>query len=89
MYCIFQGGGKASTSLHVARTVCRRAERCVVPLVRNGELDKEAQVYLNRLVLWFFEYLMIHCQFWGSQSIEWNDYQWWYKKVEKRSGCGL
>lgn len=46
---VIPGGGKASTSLHVARTVCRRAERCVVPLVRNGELDKEAQVYLNRL----------------------------------------
>jgi cob(I)alamin adenosyltransferase len=45
---MFQGGGKACTSLHVARTICRRAERCVVPLVRNGEVDKEAQVYLNR-----------------------------------------
>jgi cob(I)alamin adenosyltransferase len=50
MYYMFQGGGKACTSLHVARTICRRAERCVVPLVRNGEVDKEAQVYLNRLV---------------------------------------
>ncbi|KAJ9591723.1 hypothetical protein L9F63_001751 [Diploptera punctata] len=46
---VIPGGGKACTSLHVARTICRRAERCVVPLVRNGEVDKEAQVYLNRL----------------------------------------
>ncbi|XP_069703870.1 corrinoid adenosyltransferase MMAB-like isoform X2 [Periplaneta americana] len=44
---VIPGGGKACTSLHVARTICRRAERCVVPLVRNGEVDKEAQVYLN------------------------------------------
>ncbi|PSN29935.1 hypothetical protein C0J52_26876 [Blattella germanica] len=45
---VIPGGGKACTSLHVARTICRRAERCVVPLVRTGEVDKEAQVYLNR-----------------------------------------
>lgn len=54
--CMFQGGGKACTSLHVARTICRRAERCVVTLVRNGEVDKEAQVYLNRLVLLYLLY---------------------------------
>lgn len=35
--------------MHVARSICRRAERAVVPLVRDGGLDKEAQVYLNRL----------------------------------------
>lgn len=45
----FQGGGIASASLHVARSLCRRAERVVVPLVRDGGLDKEAQIYLNRL----------------------------------------
>ncbi|KAK7867850.1 hypothetical protein R5R35_003522 [Gryllus longicercus] len=46
---VIPGGGKACASLHVARTICRRAERCVVPLVRQGNLDKEAQIYLNRL----------------------------------------
>lgn len=44
-----QGGGKACASLHVARTVCRRAERSITTLVRDGALDKEAQTYLNRL----------------------------------------
>ncbi|KAJ8955264.1 hypothetical protein NQ318_000291 [Aromia moschata] len=42
-------GGVASASLHVARSVCRKTERVLVPLVREGSLDKEAQVYLNRL----------------------------------------
>jgi len=46
---ILPGGGKASSCLHIARTVCRRAERAVAPLVSNGEVDKEALVYLNRL----------------------------------------
>ncbi|XP_051173290.1 corrinoid adenosyltransferase MMAB-like isoform X1 [Leptopilina boulardi] len=46
---IIPGGGKASASLHVARTICKRAERKVNELVKDGILDKEAQVYLTRL----------------------------------------
>ncbi|OXA52640.1 Cob(I)yrinic acid a,c-diamide adenosyltransferase, mitochondrial [Folsomia candida] len=46
---ILPGGGKASAALHVARTVCRRAERCVSPLVLSGEIDTQALIYLNRL----------------------------------------
>lgn len=46
---IIPGGGKASASLHVARTICKRAERKVNELVKDGVLDKEAQVYLTRL----------------------------------------
>ena len=39
----------ASASLHVARSICRRTERTVVPLVREGRLHDEALIYLNRL----------------------------------------
>ncbi|KAF2896880.1 hypothetical protein ILUMI_09290 [Ignelater luminosus] len=46
---IIPGGGIAAASLHVARAICRRTERVVVPLVREDGLDKEAQIYLNRL----------------------------------------
>ncbi|CAH1100933.1 unnamed protein product [Psylliodes chrysocephalus] len=46
---IIPGGGVASASLHVARAICRKTERVIVPLVRQGCLDKEAQIYLNRL----------------------------------------
>ena len=38
---ILPGGGKTSASLHVARSVCRRAERCVQPLVDMKEVDPE------------------------------------------------
>ncbi|KAJ8968883.1 hypothetical protein NQ317_015490 [Molorchus minor] len=48
-YVIPVRGGVASASLHVARSICRKAERVLVPLVGQGSLDKEAQIYLNRL----------------------------------------
>ena len=46
---ILPGGTKAASVLHFARTVCRRAERHVVPLVRNGKVTPSVVVYLNRL----------------------------------------
>jgi len=46
---ILPGGGLAAAHLHVARTTCRRAERTVVPLVRDGHAPDVVQRYLNRL----------------------------------------
>jgi cob(I)alamin adenosyltransferase len=47
---ILPTGAKAAAHLHVARTVCRRAERRVVPLVMDhGTCDPNALKYLNRL----------------------------------------
>ena len=43
---ILPGGSVTSATLHVARTICRRAERRVIPLVQAGEIDNEALIYL-------------------------------------------
>jgi len=43
------GGGWTSSFLHLARTVCRRAERCVVRLAAHEKIDDETVRYLNRL----------------------------------------
>ena len=43
---ILPGGSQAAAALHVARTVCRRAERAMVAL---GGLDPELLVYINRV----------------------------------------
>ena len=51
---VLPGGGVAGATLHLARTVCRRAERTVTPLARAAELDSSAAVYLNRLADFLF-----------------------------------
>lgn len=47
-------GGLAAATLHMARSVCRRAERAVVPLVRDSATDAAVGVYLNRLSDYLF-----------------------------------
>jgi cob(I)alamin adenosyltransferase len=46
---VLPGGTKAAAALHLARTVCRRAERRVVPLLRAGKVEMPVITYLNRL----------------------------------------
>ncbi|GAB5588746.1 hypothetical protein Unana1_03646 [Umbelopsis nana] len=46
---ILPSGGRAASSLHIARSVCRRAERRVHPLVEKGQADSTTGKYLNRL----------------------------------------
>lgn len=46
---ILPGGGAAAAQCHVARTVCRRAEREVVTLARGENVRVQALHYLNRL----------------------------------------
>lgn len=46
---ILPGGGEAAARLHLARTVCRRAERRVIALSREAHVPEAAVVYLNRL----------------------------------------
>src|SRR5262245_57092287 len=46
---ILPGGSRAAAAAHLARTVCRRAERAVVALARKEPVSEAARRYLNRL----------------------------------------
>ena len=51
---ILPGGSALAAYLHLARTVCRRAERETVTLARAESVNPEAVRYLNRLSDWLF-----------------------------------
>ncbi len=46
---VLPGGTRTAAALHVARTVCRRAERRAVALAAEAEVEGEVLTYLNRL----------------------------------------
>ena len=51
---VIAGGNMTGAQCHVARTVCRRAERCVVTLAREEHVDEVIMRYLNRLSDYLF-----------------------------------
>lgn len=51
---ILPGGHKAGALLHLARSVCRRAERQVVPLASHADVSEKVIRYLNRLSDYLF-----------------------------------
>jgi cob(I)alamin adenosyltransferase len=46
---VLPGGSRAAAAAHLARTVCRRAERSLVALGRRETVSEHARRYLNRL----------------------------------------
>ena len=51
---ILPGGGLISTHLHLARSIVRRAERSIVPIINNKDADENVLVYINRLSDYLF-----------------------------------
>jgi cob(I)alamin adenosyltransferase len=68
---ILSGGGQAGAMLHVARTVCRRAERQVVSLSEKVEVNPDLIVYLNRLSDFLFVIARVINHRQGKQEIPW------------------
>jgi cob(I)alamin adenosyltransferase len=51
---ILPGGCQATSFCHVARTVCRRAERLIVELSDKAEVETDLIIYMNRLSDYLF-----------------------------------
>ncbi len=69
---ILPGGGAIAASLHQARTICRRAERRCVSLMKKGRVDPAILIFLNRLSDALFV-----CARWvahrlGEQELSWE-----------------
>jgi len=68
---ILPGGAEASARLHLARTVCRRAERLVVSLSEQRPVAPLIVTYLNRLSDWLF----VHAR-WCNRQAGVDDVPW-------------
>ena len=69
---ILPGGSRAAAAAHVARTVCRRAERSVVALARKDKVSEGARQYLNRLSDLLFVAGRILNQAAGVGDVQWR-----------------
>jgi cob(I)alamin adenosyltransferase len=71
---ILPGGSNVAAQLHVARTVCRRAERLVAELNSHLETNQDVSlylIYLNRLSDWLFT-----ASRWHNHSVGISDEIW-------------
>lgn len=69
---ILPGGSRLAALFHLARSVCRRAERSVVTLSRKEKVPSLAIQYLNRLSDLFFVYARLANKLANQQEIYWK-----------------
>ncbi len=68
---VLQGGSQEAATLHIARTVCRRAERDVTRIASEREVAKSIQGYMNRLSSLFFYHALVSNRRLGVQEEIW------------------
>ena len=68
---VLPGGTPGSVHAHLARTVCRRAEREVVALTHEEPMNPVVQTYLNRLSDWLFALARAENAVAGLADIQW------------------
>lgn len=68
---VLPGGHVSVSAGHIARCVCRRAERCVIALAQEELVDETVIKYLNRLS----DYLFVLCR-WMSIKANANEVPW-------------
>lgn len=69
---ILPGGSQAAASCHLARTVCRRAERLVVLLQREETVPPFSMKYLNRLSDLMFVLARVISRHEGGSEVLWQ-----------------
>jgi cob(I)alamin adenosyltransferase len=69
---ILPAGGPATSACHLARTICRRAERRCVTLARDEAINCEAIVYLNRLSDLLFVIARVLARVEGGAEVLWQ-----------------
>lgn len=69
---ILPGGSRAAAAAHLARTVCRRAERSIVALAQHEKVGDGARRYLNRLSDLLFVAARLLNRHAGGGDVQWR-----------------
>lgn len=69
---ILPGGSPAGAACHVARAVCRRAERRLITLRQDETVNPESVRYLNRLSDLLFVMSRVLCRLDGGSEVLWQ-----------------
>lgn len=76
---ILPGGGEAAATCHLARAVCRRAERALVALAKEYKFSGTLNSYLNRLS----DLLFVACRVLSKEAGEAEVY-WQSERLKKK-----
>jgi cob(I)alamin adenosyltransferase len=68
---VLPGGHVSVSAGHIARCVCRRAERLAIQLSSQSHVDKNIIIYLNRLS----DYLFVLCR-WMTKEVDAEEVPW-------------
>lgn len=71
-YFILPGGTPGASALHISRTVCRRAERCVIQASETETISEQVIIYLNRLSDFLFVVTRFENAKAGINEIHWK-----------------
>ena len=69
---ILPAGGRATACCHLARSICRRAERRVYSLSENETVNPQALAYLNRLSDLLFVIARVLARFENGEEVLWE-----------------
>lgn len=69
---ILPGGSEAACRLHIARSVCRRAERCVVALQKGEQINQNIIIFLNRVSDLLFVLARYENKISGTGDVNWK-----------------
>lgn len=68
---VLPAGTPKAAALHLARTICRRAERSIVTLARQGDVPEAFLVYINRLSDYLFTLARLANHRAGKGDVQW------------------
>jgi len=72
---ILPGGNSAAAACHLARTICRRAERRAFTLARSETVNEAALIYLNRLSDLLFVIARVLARLNGGNEVLWQPHR--------------